>query len=778
MKAVPCVAAVLCTLGVHGAGTTFTAAEQLASAPQTPGVAAGSGSPGDIVPAGIGGGAAAASHGTETIPAVPTVRFVYLVPSDRPLRYDYIEAIERAARRLQQWWGSAMGNGKTFRLRPQPVEYYRTGNPAAYYPGDGAPGFGFFTRVEQDAFALTGGHANDPENIWIIYIDAQNACGQFGAGGGAGRAIMERGDLEGLTSAAPYNRCGQFFAFPVERWIGGLGHELGHALGRPHPPECDAGLPSCPGNTLMWTGYSQWPNTSLLPADIAALDQSPFLRGNWPTLDTDGDLMPDDWEDNVGLDWRIADGTADADADGQTNLQELQAGTHPRGLYRAYFAEGAVNAFFDTRLALFNQAPGWARLLVRYLPPQGTAVTDVRRLQPWRRTSVDPERQANLTSPDFSMVVESDQPFSADRTMSWDGSGYGSHAESAVPSPATTWYLAEGSTSGDFALFYLLQNPNPAPVDVVIRYLRPFGSPPIVQARTLPPNSRTTIPVDAQGPELANTDVSAAITASAPVIVERAMYLNRPGQLFAAGHESAGVTAPATSWFLAEGATGPFFDLFILLANPGTEAAEVRVDYLLSTGAGFTRTYAVPPESRRTIWVDDEQIPAGSGLKPLDNVAVSSTITSTNGVPIIVERSMWWPSPALGPAFWTEAHNSPGATVTGTRWALAEGEVGGPQGTETYILIANTSASVGNARVTLYFEDGAIAQKTLPLLARSRTNVGVSAEFPAAAGRRFAATIESVGATPAQIVVERAMYTSPGGVAWAAGTNALATRLP
>jgi len=40
-------------------------------------------------------------------------------------------------------------------------------------------------------------------------------------------------------------------------------------------------------------------------------------------------------------------------------------------------------------------------------------------------------------------------------------------------------------------------------------------------------------------------------------------------------------------------------------------------------------------------------------------------------------------------------------------------------------------------------------------------------------GRRFGAVIESTGNMPAQIVVERAMYSS----GFAAGTNALATRL-
>ena len=51
----------------------------------------------------------------------------------------------------------------------------------------------------------------------------------------------------------------------------------------------------------------------------------------------------------------------------------------------------------------------------------------------------------------------SDQPVVVTRTMTWDDREYGAHAETAVAAPSTTWYLAEGSTAGDFALFYLLQ---------------------------------------------------------------------------------------------------------------------------------------------------------------------------------------------------------------------------------------------------------------------------------------------------------------------------------
>jgi hypothetical protein len=150
-------------------------------------------------------------------------------------------------------------------------------------------------------------------------------------------------------------------------------------------------------------------------------------------------------------------------------------------------------------------------------------------------------------------------------------------------------------------------------------------------------------------------------------------------------------------------------------------------------------------------------------------------VTSTNDVPIVVERAMWWPA---GGANWQEAHNSPGEIVTGPRWAVAEGESGGAQGTQTFILIANTSAFAGSARVLVLFEDGTTAERTFALPASSRTNVSVNGEFPAADGRRYGVLIESQGGTPAQLVVERAMYANANGIVWAAGTNALATRLP
>jgi len=487
--------------------------------------------------------------------------------------------------------------------------------------------------------------------------------------------------------------------------------------------------------------------------------------------DTDNDALPNDWETRYGLDPNSGTGDngagGDPDGDGRTNFQELQEGSHPRGFVITYLAEGATGTFFDTRIALANPTASTAHVLCRYQKDDGTVVSDPRTMLPFSRLTIDVDGVASMASAAFSSLIEADVQVVADRTMTWGTDGYGSHAERGVVTrSATTWYLAEGATHGSFDLFYLIQNPGPVAAEIEIAYLLPAPTPPVIRNYTIAPNSRQTIRVD-DVPGLAETDVSAAIrsTNAVPIIVERSMYYSRPDQVYAAGHDSAGVTAPETRWFLAEGATGSFFNMFILVANPSAEPAIVRLDYLLTNGQTVSRTHTVAASSRLTLNVALE-------APELASANMSTVATSTNGVPIVVERAMWWPVGS-----WQEAHNSPGEIVTGTRWAMAEGESGGSHGTQTYILIANTSTFAGTARVVLLFEDGTTMEKLISLPASSRTNVGVDHDFPAAAGRRYGALIESQGATPAQTVVERAMYSNANGIIWAAGTNALATRL-
>jgi hypothetical protein len=493
-----------------------------------------------------------------------------------------------------------------------------------------------------------------------------------------------------------------------------------------------------------------------------------------PANDTDEDGLPNDWETKYGLDPNDSSGdngpNGDPDHDGLTNAQELAQGSHPRGFVITYLAEGATGSFFSTRLALANPSDTKALTLIRFQRADAVMIPVYVQIAPHARYTLDVDTVPGLESADFSTLVEADVQIVADRTMTWDHSSYGSHAERGILTrTATTWYLAEGATHGGFSLFYLIQNPGPTQLNLQISYLLPAGQAPIVLNYVVPPTSRRTIPVDDE-PGLSATDVSAILTSTngVPFIAERSMYFSRPDQAFAAGHESAGVTAPSTHWFLAEGATGSFFNMFILLANPSTTDANVQLQYLLSDGSVITKTHVVAAQSRLTLNAALED-------PGLQSAAFSTVANSTNGVGIIVERSMWWP--ANNPGGWYEAHNSPGETTTGTKWAMAEGETGGDVNKQTYVLIANTSSFVGSAQLTLLYEDGTTENKTYALPASGRTTVNVGVDFPNSVNKRYGAIVETLGATPAQVVVERAMYSDSGGVVWAAGTDALATKL-
>jgi hypothetical protein len=208
------------------------------------------------------------------------VRVVYLVPSDRTIRQDYVSAIQAAIVHLQAFYQGQLGSGFAFSLHSPIVEVFQTSHAASFYStGGNATQAGFWTSVLSDGFALSGGGFNDPSNRWIYYIDADPTCGQV-TGGTSGVALLPANDLRGLTGQPNVPPCvGQ----PPDlngpcRWVGGLGHELGHAFGLPHPPGCDQGTCSqFAAQSLMYLGYINYPNTYFLDADKSALLATGFF---------------------------------------------------------------------------------------------------------------------------------------------------------------------------------------------------------------------------------------------------------------------------------------------------------------------------------------------------------------------------------------------------------------------------------------------------------------------------------------------------------------------
>jgi hypothetical protein len=671
-------------------------------------------------------------------------------------------------RRIHAHWPSISGDGRTVAYAvnragqtpsaPGPLKFIEVFDMATGQRRE----LGSGVRVELDGTggtAVVGEEGRIRTSLFRQHLaSGERIPGPLWSDGTGGRPLVSRHDARYVLSLEPFSPSDQRARL----------HDLVLRRVDPLPYRINSGSISADGRYVVF-----FSNAALVP-DVTGTRADIYVLDLLALFDQDRDGLDDRWEATFGLDPATASGengpTGDPDGDGATNAQELAQGTHPRGLFRRYLAEGASGAFFRTRIAVANpdlDPAHSAGVVLSFARGDGAIVRAPLPIPAGRRVTIVPATLAGLESADFSTVIESDRPLVVDRTMAWDlrsplvPSGYGAHSETAIASPSTRWYLAEGSTVLDFELFYLLQNPQSTSVEATVRFLRPSGAP-IVRTYTLSPSSRTTIHVNAVDPLLADSDVSGEIVSAAPIIVERAMYAGRRGQPFAIGTASMGVTAPATSWFLAEGATGAFFDTYVVMANPGAEPATVDTRFDKPDGSSVVRTDTIPPSSRFSIFVD--------AVPGLEATSVSTRVTST--APIIVERAMYWPD---GFFEYYEGHSSPGVTQAASTWALAEGESGGALLAQTYLLIANTADRPGLARITLLPEDGAPAPSLeLDLAPNSRMTVPLSG---GAAHSRFGVLVQSLGATPVPIVVEGAFYWTVDGVLWAAGSNLVATRL-
>ena len=501
------------------------------------------------------------------------------------------------------------------------------------------------------------------------------------------------------------------------------------------------------------------------------------------------------WQTFYGL----TDMAADTDGDGVVNQAEFDAGTSPRIANRSELAEGSTG-FFQERVAIANPENRSAVAHIAVLFAQRSDIGEPTRPAPFfQEISIAPYGRYTLNvnalpgasygseGRPVSVLVESLRGgVIVERTMSF-GDGWGGHTGKALKAPARQWFLAEGAAK-------LLPDIHPAGGFRQCRAQGPHRLPPgrwpgRVDAVRLPFSARAAhvwaneLCAPGTGGSgcnrvLAGKAFSTRITADQPITVERAMYFNRGGRTYEGGHESAAVTTPATRWLVAEGATGPNFDTYLLVANPNPTNTLATVRYLTPEGS-YTSTHTVLANSRLTLFVD-EWLANVSGRDALGTqIDVSAEVSAAQ--PIVVERAMYW----FG-AFqnWTDAHNSAGVTTTGTSWALAEGQKGGALKYDTYVLIANPAPTAATVQMRLLREGGRapITSGTFTVPANSRFTCYAGQPGPCQDafaqlldGEMFGVAVDSVNGTP--IVIERALYWNGGGEYFGAGTNETGVRL-
>jgi hypothetical protein len=103
--------------------------------------------------------------------------------------------------------------------------------------------------------------------------------------------------------------------------------------------------------------------------------------------------------------------------------------------------------------------------------------------------------------------------------------------------------------------------------------------------------------------------------------------------------------------------------------------------------------------------------------------------------------------------------------------------VSGSNHAQTYILLENPGTVTAHVTVMFLRTDGTTITKAFIVAPTSRRNINITgpdSDVPELADEQFGTLIES----DQPILVERSMHTDANGVTWAAGTNAMETRLP
>jgi len=294
----------------------------------------------------------------------------------------------------------------------------------------------------------------------------------------------------------------------------------------------------------------------------------------------------------------------------------------------------------------------------------------------------------------------------------------------------TRWYLAEGSTGPFFEEEVLAINPTDQTAAGFVRIYRDGNAVDVPIA--IPPRHRATLPVN-QVPGLATGETSALVDTTAsgvPIYVERTMYWNG----HRGGHNAGGVEAPATTWYLAEGATSNFFSTFILLVNPNPTAATVNVRLLSDDGPPADFPYTLAANSRLTIPVN--------ALPQFRGANFGTVITASQ--PVFAERAMYWMN-------FTGGHDATAVSSPSAVWRFAEGFTGSDF--ETYFLLANPNASAVTVTLSFFLDSGTVVTKTETIAASKRLTISART-YPEMRDKAFATRITS----SAPIVAERAMY--------------------
>jgi hypothetical protein len=320
-----------------------------------------------------------------------------------------------------------------------------------------------------------------------------------------------------------------------------------------------------------------------------------------------------------------------------------------------------------------------------------------------------------------------------------------------VAAGAKSWYFAEGYTGANFTEFLTLGNPNAGQANVGVTYYLGSGRV-ISKSYAVYGNARLTVSVN--GEVGAGQNVSMSVVADQPIVAERPMYFTytgMPGVSVPGGSDVLGATSLNSTFDFGYLDTGPGYDTWLTVLNHNPTDMTVKVRYFSASGSEIDRSHIVSKQSRGTIHVNSEGLPAGS-YSALVGLTQAGTNTPAAG---LVERPMYLVD---GITHYTGSADVVGVTTPASAWYFAEG-YSSSTFSERYV-VSNPTTTPATVTITYLKSDGSTVQDS--------ANIGAGAQHLFMAGATLGtggvnnsavvrAVAQSDGTTPVLVLAERFM---------------------
>jgi hypothetical protein len=200
------------------------------------------------------------SSSSSGTPAQKTIRVYWLRPSDVPYDQRYPDGIAGVLREAQRYYRAELG--KTFTLNTPVVEVVTGDHVRSWYentPNGGDKYWWAVTNMQQELIRKLALRAPDPR--WINVGEVSAEGDGAGGGGGGGWVILSGHDADGAAGVSGQS---------MNRWYGGMVHELGHAFGLPDASSDDGTPMSGDFYNYPDTHFSQAQKTQILNGSYGA----------------------------------------------------------------------------------------------------------------------------------------------------------------------------------------------------------------------------------------------------------------------------------------------------------------------------------------------------------------------------------------------------------------------------------------------------------------------------------------------------------------------------